>query len=327
MLWCATPSHGGRRGANLRSWGLWYPMGAQTSQSRTKQLWALARRQHWVVSRWQLLELGFSPGWIKHRIATGRLHPVHRGVYAVGRRALSRYGIWMAAVLIGGRGAGLSHESAAVLWDIRPWEARGIEVSVRSPGDRRPTGITVHRRFGLAPGDFSRHRNIPVTSPVCTLVDLATRLTDDRLEAAVNEADKLDLVHPEALRAALEGLPGRRGASRLRKLLDRKTFTGTDTWLERAFLPIARRAGLPKPKTQEDVNGFQVDFYWPDVGLVVETDGGRYHRTPGQQTADRVRDQTHTAAGLTCLRFTRAQVRYEPDHVERTLAAVANRLQ
>jgi very-short-patch-repair endonuclease len=69
-----------------------------------------------------------------------------------------------------------------------------------------------------------------------------------------------------------------------------------------------------------------VDFYWPDLGLVVETDGLRYHRTPAQQTRDRRRDQTHTAAGLTTLRFTHAKVRFAPKHVRTTLAKVARRL-
>jgi very-short-patch-repair endonuclease len=112
----------------------------------------------------------------------------------------------------------------------------------------------------------------------------------------------------------------------LRKTLDRRTFTLTDSELERRFLPIARRAGLPPPQTRRQVSGFRVDFYWPALDLIVETDGLRYHRTPAQQARDRLRDQTHTAAGLTCLRFTRAQVRFEADQVDATLSAVVRRL-
>jgi very-short-patch-repair endonuclease len=91
-------------------------------------------------------------------------------------------------------------------------------------------------------------------------------------------------------------------------------------------LRIVREAGLPPPQTQHEVNGFRVDFYWPEIGLVVETDGLRYHRTPAAQARDRQRDQAHAAAGLTSLRFTHAQVRYEPRHVVRTLRAVFERL-
>lgn len=90
-------------------------------------------------------------------------------------------------------------------------------------------------------------------------------------------------------------------------------------------MPLVRRAGLPQPETGRCVNGFEVDFYWPDLALVVETDGLRYHRAPAQQARDRVRDQAHAAAGLTPLRFTRAQVRFEPAYVAVTLAAAARR--
>jgi very-short-patch-repair endonuclease len=112
----------------------------------------------------------------------------------------------------------------------------------------------------------------------------------------------------------------------MRELLDRRTFRLTDSELERRLLPIVRRVGLPPPETGAEVNGFRVDFYWPDLGLVVETDGLRYHRTPAQQARDRLRDQMHLAAGTTPLRFTHAQVRFEPEHAEGTLTSVAHRL-
>jgi very-short-patch-repair endonuclease len=76
--------------------------------------------------------------------------------------------------------------------------------------------------------------------------------------------------------------------------------------------------------TQARVNGFDVDFFFAGLGLVVETDGGRFHRTPAQQTRDRLRDQAHLAAGLTPLRFTHAQVRYEPTRVVDVLRCVAS---
>ena len=109
----------------------------------------------------------------------------------------------------------------------------------------------------------------------------------------------------------------------LRELLDRRTFRLTDSELERLFLPIAREAGLSPPQTGVWLNGYEVDFYWPELGLVVETDGLRYHRTPAQQAKDRLRDQVHMAAGLRPLRFTHAQVAFEPHHVRTTLVAVA----
>jgi very-short-patch-repair endonuclease len=288
-------------------------------------LWALARRQHGVISRRQLLEHGLNGDAIKHRVATGRLHRVARAVYAVGRPDLTQYGIWMAAVLACGPGAVLSGESAAVLWEIRrPGRAR-IEVSVPPGAVRRARGVVVRRRV-LAPHEITRRDGIPVTTPVLTLIDLAGRLRADHLEAAINEADKHDLVDPEALRSALDTATRRPGVAALRQILDHRSFTLTDSELERRFLPLARQAGLPQPQTGVHLNGFKVDFYWPELGLVVETDGLRYHRTPAEQARDRRRDQAHTAAGLTQLRFTHAQVVFEAAYVKSTLASVARRV-
>ena len=286
----------------------------------------MVRRQHGVISRGQLLALGFTAGAIRHRIEAGRLHPVRRSVYAVGRPGLGRAGGWMAAVLACGPGAELSHESAAALLSLADREDGTIHVSVPRPNRHRPPGITVHRRLAGRLAGATVRNGIPVTDPVRTLIDLAACRRRPEVEALVNEADKLDLVDPESLRKAIAAFKGERGVGVLARVLDARTFTLTDSELERRFLPLARRAGLTAPRTRAVVNGFRVDFWWPDLGLVVETDGLRYHRTPAQQARDRLRDQTHTAAGLICLRFTHAQVRYEPARVERTLADVARRL-
>jgi very-short-patch-repair endonuclease len=303
-------------------------MGWQSLQPASSSVWSLARAQHGVVTRAQLLDLGLSRTAIDHRIATRRLHPVWRGVFAVGRPQLTVYGRWMAAVLSCGPEAALTHRTAAALWQIVPERPGQVEVSVPASVARRRPGIVVHRRAALTANDLTRHHAIRVTSPICTLIDLAARLDPAQLEAAINEADKRDLADPETLRAALDDVVARRpGIATLRKTLDVRTFTLTDSELERRFLPLARWAGLPKPETGRRLNGFKVDFYWPELNLVVETDGLRYHRTPAEQTRDRLRDQAHAAAGLTPLRFTHAQVRLEPGHVRATLAAVARRLE
>ena len=140
-----------------------------------------------------------------------------------------------------------------------------IEVSVPIPRDPHAPGLMVHRRRARL--DVTRRRGIPLTTPAATLVDLAARLPIDQLERAVNEATWLDLIDPEDLRAALDRLSGRKGAGILRRTLDRRTFTLTDSELERRFLPLARQAGLSRPLTQCRVNGYRVDFYWPDLGL------------------------------------------------------------
>jgi|tagenome__1003787_1003787.scaffolds.fasta_scaffold20871574_2 very-short-patch-repair endonuclease len=304
-------------------------------QIARNSIWTLVERQHGVVSRTQLLDCGLSRKMIERRLAAGRLHSLWRGVYAVGRPNVTARGWWMGAVLACGGGAVLSHESAARLWGIRETKTghereRGrpalIDVSV--PGNRthRLRGIRVHRRTGPLESDRFIHAGIPVTTPGRTLIDIATELSPGELEAAVSQADKLGLLDPEALRLEVERHRGADGVASLRRLLDRQTFALTDSELERRFLRLAGRARLPLPSTQQVVSGFRVDFFWPDLRLVVETDGLRYHRTPAQQTKDRRRDQTLLAAGFSVLRFTHAQVAYEADRVVETLRAVSNRV-
>jgi very-short-patch-repair endonuclease len=228
----------------------------------------------------------------------------------------------MAAVLACGEGAALSHESAAQLLGIRRYERGDIEVSIPAARTVRLEGIRTHRRNPMPA--TTTLRSIPVTQPLFTLVDLAASLEDQRLEAAINEADKLGLVDPETASAALDRLPPYPGIARLRRILTQHTRTDSD--LERRFLRLVERAGLSMPQTQARINGHRVDFYWPDLGLVVETDGLTYHRTPTQQMRDRERDQAHTKAGLTQLRFANVQIRHDPESVAATLKAVSERL-
>lgn len=287
-------------------------------------LWKIVGEQHGVITRGQLLRLGVGPSAIAWRLRSGRLHAVQRGVYAVGRPDLSCSGRWMAAVLSCGPHAALSHRAAAALYEIVEPPVLA-EVTVPLHAFRVRPGVRVYRRT-LEADECVTVEGIRVTTVTRTLIDLAQIVSVKRLEAAINAADKHDLVDPEALRSALERYVGRRGVRPLRRVLDRGTFTLTDSQLEREFLPLARSAGLGQPRTGVQLNGFKVDFVWPELGLVVETDGLRYHRTPTAQARDRLRDQAHAAAGLTTLRFTHAQVRYERDHVRRTLATVARRL-
>ncbi|HVD86307.1 MAG TPA: type IV toxin-antitoxin system AbiEi family antitoxin domain-containing protein [Solirubrobacterales bacterium] len=284
------------------------------------------RRQHGVLTRAQLLELGFSPKAIKHRIGTGRLHPVARGVYAVGRRQLDREGRWMAAVLASGPGAALSHRSAADLWGFGKEHPDYIDVSLRRTSQSRLDGLRCHRRPSLPSHELTTRLNIPLTQPVRTFLDLTTVAGPKMVERAINEADKLDVIDADVLRRALDAHTGEPGVRPLRRILDKHTFRLSDDELEVLFRPLATAAGLPTPLTKQIVNRFEVDFFWPDLGLVVETDGWRYHRTPSAQTRDALRFQLHTAAGYTPLRFSHWQVKYEPSHVKRILRATANRL-
>lgn len=294
-------------------------MAGKKSDARSARAWTLAAQQHGVVTRRDLLGLGFSSKAIEHRIAKGRLHPIGQGVYAVGWPRLTRERRWMAAVLACGRDAALSHRSAAALWGIGKEQAGCIDVSVRRRCQRRRPGIRARGRPSLPEADIVVHNDIPVTAPARTLLDLATELDALRLERAVNDADKHDLIDPETLRGALDGYVGEPGVRRLRALLDRHTFRLSDSDLEIFFRPIAKAAGMPLPLSKEMVNGFEVDFFWPDLGLVVETDGLHYHRTPAAQARDSRRDRAHVIAGLSPLRFTHYEIRYERAEVRKAL--------
>lgn len=226
----------------------------------------------------------------------------------------------MAAVLAGGEGAALSHRSAAALWEIGSEGGGGIDISVRRRCELRRPGIRFHGRPSLRTEDILRRDDITVTSPVQTLIDLATELGPLAIERAVNNADKRGLIDPEALREELDRFSGEPGVRPLRHLLDKLFFRLSDSDLEIYFRRIVKAANLPIPLSKQRVNAFEVDFFWPGLGLIVETDGLRYHRTPSTQTRDARRDRAHVMAGMTPLRFTHYEVRYEPARVRTSLA-------
>jgi very-short-patch-repair endonuclease len=226
----------------------------------------------------------------------------------------------MAAVLAGGERAALSHRSAAALWGFGTEQAGRIDVSVRRRCELRRPGIRFHGRPSLPAQDFAQRDDIPVTSPIQTMLDLATEIDAVPLERAVNDADKRGLVDPDALREGLDRFSGQPGVRPLRHLLDKLFFQLSDSDLEIYFRRIVRAAKLEMPLSKQRVNNFEVDFFWPRLGLVVETDGLRYHRTPSAQTRDARRDRAHVMAGMTPLRFTHYEVRYEPARVRNALA-------
>lgn len=223
--------------------------------------------------------------------------------------------------------AALSHRSAGVHWGIVGSEGAAIDVSVRRRREVRRHGLQVRGRPSLAEADITHRNWIPVTIPALTMIDLATDLSLLDLERAINDADKRDVIHVGPLRAAIEGYAGLPGVRPLRTLIDKLTFRLSDSELEIRFRPTARAAGLPQPLSKQWVNGFEVDFYWPELGLVVETDGARFHRTPSAQTRDARRDRAHVLAGMSPLRFTHYEVRYEQRAVRDALAAAAAMVQ
>jgi predicted transcriptional regulator of viral defense system len=207
----------------------------------------LAARQHGVVARAQLRRLGLGPDAIDHRLAQGRLQRVHRGVYAVGHRLLSREGAWMTAVLAAGDGAVLSHRSAAALWGIRPAASTRVELTVPRPRRARRR-VRLHAA-ALAADETGRQRGIPVTTPARTLLDIAAVLTPHELERAIEAAESRGLGSPTTLATLVDRYPRRPGVPALRAIVERNAVGDsiTRSVLEDRFLAVLDAHGLPRP--------------------------------------------------------------------------------
>ena len=239
----------------------------------------LAARQAGVVSRGQLLALGFTRREIELLVKCARLIRVHNGVFAVGHEALSDRGIIIAALLAVGPGAVVSHGTAAYVWSLIPSMPPFVHVTLTARRPRQRHGIRVHHATRL---DTTTHQQLPITTPAQTLAQLPPR---DRARAR-DEALILGLVdrahddHAEPTRSELE----------------------------RALIPALRAAGLPLPLVNQRVLGHEVDFHWPRQRVIVETDGWRAHGRRRAFEDDRARDAELHAAGWIVLRFTWRQV-------------------
>jgi very-short-patch-repair endonuclease/predicted transcriptional regulator of viral defense system len=272
----------------------------------------LAERQHGVVARRQLIDLGVSKGSIQHRIAICRLHPVFRGVYAVGHPRLTQRGRWMAAVLTAGAGALLSHRSGAALWGIASYAGQWIDVTSSGARRARRHALVVHGGL-LSAEDHSVRDNIAVTSVARTLLDLAEVVDRQRLARAVEEAERLELFDLKAIDRLLERSRGRRGTKALRLVIaDFGPIAITRSELERLFMSLCRESALPLPATNRLVEGFEVDALWEAERLVVELDGFAFHRTSSAFETDRRRDAMLLLAGYRVLRLTHRRLVDEP---------------
>src|SRR5947209_9176667 len=176
-----------------------------------------AARQYGVVSVWQLRQAGVGTKGIKAWTRDGRLHRVHRGVYAVGHRGLSSEAHLLAAVLAVGPDAAVSHRSAGRLWGLLGGriDIRRVAVDIIAARRLAPRpGIRPHFSGNLHPRDFMHWGNIPVTTPARTLLDLATILPDDALRRAVRQAEVDRLVVQFDLEEQLARAPGLSRAAR-----------------------------------------------------------------------------------------------------------------
>jgi very-short-patch-repair endonuclease len=251
----------------------------------------------------QLLDAGLSRDAIDIRARSGRLHRLYRGVYAVGHTALTQRSRELAAVLSCGRDAVLGHRSAGARLGLVRSPAW---IEVTAPRACKPrAGVVVHRSRRLHPEEREVVEGIPVTSIARTLVDLAEVLDERRLAQAVQEAEVRGSFDLHAIERTLSPVPGRSGRHRLRRVLrayQPRAFTRSEA--ERRFLSLCRRHGLPTPRANAVVEGYEVDFLWAEAGLAVEVDGAAFHHTRTAFHADRRRDRGLAAVGIQVVRVT-----------------------
>jgi very-short-patch-repair endonuclease len=268
------------------------------------------------------LELGFTRSRVKHWVAAARLHRIHRGVYAVGHRAVAWKGRLAAAVVACGPEAVLSHRSAAAWWALLPSERARVDVT--SPGRHRLKGIDAHQ-MELDPRDRTAHADIPITTIARTLLDLAEVVPARRLAAALETAERRNLFDLEAIDDVLQRSPGRRGHKQLRSLLGNyRCAPTTRSELELEFLQFIQEEQLPMPQPNALVGAYEVDMLWEAQRVIVELDTWDYHGTHEAFERDRARDTELQLLGYVVLRVTGRRLRSRRQEVAtqlRTLLA------
>jgi hypothetical protein len=289
--------------------------GTKTDKRPDADVARVAADQWGVLSLAELFACGLSPKSVLTRVRSGRLHPIHRGVFAVGHSKLPLEGRFLAAVKACGPTAVLSHHSAAALWGFMPWEERHPEVTVLGTAPHLHPGLRIHRTTRLDLDDRTRHHGIPITSPARTLLDLAATLDHGPLRAATRRAQSLHRVNVRQLADALARHERRRGTARLAEII----ATGpapTRSELEDVVLDLILRGGHVHP----DVNVPYVvagrktvpDFRWAEQRLVLEADSAAWHDNQLAREDDVERQALLEAHGERVLRVTWVQAITRP---------------
>lgn len=279
---------------------------------------ALAEAQYGVVAVAQLEAMGLSASAARSRVATRRLHRVHRGIFAVGRPTLTTEGAYMAAALA--TGAPIAHGSAAHHRDLLPSPCtRPVHVTTPTRARSRP-GIATHS----GPAEWAQHRGIPTTTVDQTIIDLAASGRRRDAERALTRADEVHRHDFGPLLDRVAASPCPRGGRLLRTLLGAPPAR-TRNDLEEAFLAICADNGLPPPRVNlwipfTDGGGAEADFAWPAEGLVIETDSLTFHRTQRRMDHDYGRDTQLELIGWRVRRVSWRQVFDQPDLVARLAA-------
>jgi very-short-patch-repair endonuclease len=291
---------------------------------------AVASAQHGVVSYRQLLACGLGPGAIEHRLGQGRLHRVHRGVYAVGHRAPSFESRCMSAVLSVGRGAFVSHTTAARLHDVLPSGTPAdlgtspLHVSVTGRNVRHRPVVRVHRCGSLDGRDLRWLGPLPVASGARTALDVAAAGDRRLAERVLAGVLRSGLAAEQDVRALLDRSPGHAGLGLLGSLLDGGPAFDCSV-AERRLLELLRRSGLPEPRMNVRVGPYEVDACWPDLRVVVEFDGFTFHGDRMAFRKDRRKSADLQARGFDVVPVVWDDLNSRPERVVAVVAAVLAR--
>lgn len=292
-----------------------------TGRGLRHRLTELAGRQHGVISRRQLTEIGFGPRAISRLVESSWLRAVHAGVYAVGPQQLSRTGRELAALLAIGPAPLLSYSSAAARQDLMPAPAT-VHVSTSTRVGRQLRGVVVHRPRRIDPEDRIRVDGLPVTSVPRTLLDLGLVLPIQRLEKVVEAADRNGTLDLGAIADVIDRYSGHRGRRPLKRIFGSfLSAPGANAGIEREFQLFLREFDFPTPQTNVVVEGLIVDCWWPEARFVVELDSKAWHRTWHAHERDRKRDAVLLRAGIRCLRITYHRLHNDRQELGRDVSA------
>jgi very-short-patch-repair endonuclease len=267
----------------------------------------IAAKQQGMVASTQLAAAGLTRQAVSRRVSSGRLHPRHRGVFAVGHEAPTLHGRFFAAVLAAGPGAVLSHFSAAVLWGLFRSDDRFPEVLLPATAFRSHPGIRIHRTRRLDARDVTHHEGIPVTNVARTAIDLADSLPPRQLRRLVRQALAERLLTTRELRDVVQRADGRRGASILAAILA-SSPAPTRSEFEDVVLDLIADGGLERPDVNQPLvlGGRRIvpDFRWSAQRLVLEADGAAWHNGKLAREDDAERQALLESHGERVLRIT-----------------------
>lgn len=279
----------------------------------------IATSNHGIVARQEALRAGVTAKQLRHRLDRGSLMAVHPGVYRLGHRAPNLLARYLGAVLACGEGAVLGGRAAAYLYGLIRGPAPPPEVY--TPTERRIDGVVTQRSRRMDRRDVSAWRGVPVTTVARTIVDLARDLDEDEVARACHEAGVRYRTTPRQVEAVLDRRPTSPGAGTLRRVLHGDVRVALSV-LERRFLDLLAREGLPLPVTNRVAGGRRVDCRWPAYRLTVELDSYRYHASRHAWEQDRRREREARARGDEFRRYTYGDVLESPELMLRELRAL-----